>query len=227
MDLEIVKALNTWAASSSIVSGALSIFVNDVAKNLLPVVLIWAYWFSEPIEKRTEVREKLIATFAIAVLAVAIGRLLANLLPFRKRPMYDSDAGIVLLDWIDPSALSDWSSFPSDHAILFFAMAMGIFGVSRRAGLVAFFHAAFVVCFARVAVGWHWPSDIIAGAFIGVLLTSVLFVPIIAAVRRMKLVSFVSSREYIGYPILFLASYELGIMFRTTRSVINILLGVE
>jgi membrane-associated phospholipid phosphatase len=57
-------------------------------------------------------------------------------------------------------------SFPSDHAVMAGAVAMGLFLVSRRLGLVALL-AALLMAFTRVYVGAHYPQDVVAGLLLG------------------------------------------------------------
>ncbi len=59
-------------------------------------------------------------------------------------------------------------SFPSGHAAFFFALATGVFFYRKWWG-VLFYAAALLISFSRVAAGLHWPSDILAGAVIGIL----------------------------------------------------------
>lgn len=59
-------------------------------------------------------------------------------------------------------------SFPSGHAMLFFALATVIFYVSRKLGWWYFAFAA-ANGLARIYVGVHWPLDILGGAALGVL----------------------------------------------------------
>ena len=58
-------------------------------------------------------------------------------------------------------------SFPSDHATGAFALAFGIWLYDRTVGTVLLVLAA-VLAFARVYVGTHYTSDVIAGALMGV-----------------------------------------------------------
>lgn len=62
---------------------------------------------------------------------------------------------------------NDFDAFPSDHAAIYVAMALGIFLACRLAGTLALLWTAFVVLGLRVAVGMHWLSDILVGAAAG------------------------------------------------------------
>ena len=59
-------------------------------------------------------------------------------------------------------------AFPSGHASFFFAVAMSTFLYRKKLGLL-FFIIAIVMSIGRVEAGLHWPSDILAGAAIGIL----------------------------------------------------------
>ena len=89
---------------------------------------------------------------------------------------------------VNPQVLLSWSAFPSDNATLFFGLAACIFLVSRRAGIVAFCHVTLVVAFARVYLGFHHPTDILAGALLGVGLVSLVTIPAVkTAVTRLPM----------------------------------------
>jgi len=57
-------------------------------------------------------------------------------------------------------------SFPSDHAVVFFLLATVIFGLSRVWGVIALLAATFF-SLVRIALGFHWPWDVLAGAILG------------------------------------------------------------
>lgn len=64
-------------------------------------------------------------------------------------------------------------SFPSGHATLSFALAT-VLSIRWPRGRVVWFTLAALVALSRVALGVHWPSDVIVGAGIGWGLVSVL-----------------------------------------------------
>ncbi len=74
----------------------------------------------------------------------------------------------VALNFIPLVAVDVTPSFPSGHAIFFFALATAFYFLSRRAG-VWFFVMAGIISVARVAVGIHWIFDIVGGALLGIL----------------------------------------------------------
>jgi undecaprenyl-diphosphatase len=78
----------------------------------------------------------------------------------RARPYEAHHAIVPLL-----SASHD-PSFPSDHATAAFAIAFGVFFVHRRAGWV-FLCMAVLIAASRVLAGMHYPSDVAAGALLG------------------------------------------------------------
>jgi undecaprenyl-diphosphatase len=62
-----------------------------------------------------------------------------------------------------------WGSMPSDHATLYAITTVIAFAVSRRAGVATAVIGGWSVLY-RVAFGFHWPSDVVAGALIGTIM---------------------------------------------------------
>jgi len=89
----------------------------------------------------------------------------------RPRPYVadPSDAHLFVAASLDPS-------FPSDHATGAFAIAVAICLRSRRVGYLALAMAT-ILAFARVAVGVHYPGDVLAGAALGTLCALFFYIP--------------------------------------------------
>lgn len=138
----------------------------EVLKGGLLVAALCALWMSgRGRQAALEIRGRVIMTVAGAFAALCISRLLALALPFRARP-FEVAGGEATLGH---RALESWSAFPSDHAALFFALATGILLLSRRLGVLAMLHAVVIVSLPRVYLGLHNPTDMLAGATIGIL----------------------------------------------------------
>jgi len=93
------------------------------------------------------------------LLAVAVNQPVAALVA-ETRPYAAHPTALVLID-----RTTDWS-FPSDHAVMAGAAAVGLFIVSKRLGAVAFV-AALLMAATRVYVGAHYPHDVVAGLVLG------------------------------------------------------------
>ena len=78
---------------------------------------------------------------------------------------------------MDPNRLIGWSSFPSDHAIEWFLLATTLLFVSRRLGIFLYVYVSLTLCVARIYLGVHYPTDILAGALIGIAVESSSRVP--------------------------------------------------
>lgn len=61
----------------------------------------------------------------------------------------------------------DFQSFPSGHALFFFALATTVFCFRKKLGAYLF-GVAIVMGLSRIYVGVHWPFDIVVGAGIGI-----------------------------------------------------------
>jgi len=109
-------------------------------------------------------RIKECCTYSVAILSGLVARYaVAEAIRFfyhRPRPFAALDV---------PHLLTETSySFPSGHAIFFFALAAGVFVSNRRLGAWLYV-AAVLVGLGRVAAGVHYPSDIFGGAILGML----------------------------------------------------------
>ncbi len=102
------------------------------------------------------------------MVALIINRTISTLLPYRLRPMFTPDIGIRHPLWENTVAdYANWSSFPSDHAAYFFAMATCFWFVSKRLGFLLVLFSAWIML-PRVYLGFHYPSDLLIGALIGI-----------------------------------------------------------
>jgi undecaprenyl-diphosphatase len=168
-DLNILHFLNQFAHQSRMLDGMMGAMASQpLFKGWFMVPLFWWAWFT-PGKANSVNREIVVATLASAVLAVVVGRLLADYLPFRTRPLQTPEVGFVLPYGAAADSLRSWSSFPSDHAMVFFAMSTGLWYVSRTLGAGSTLYVACIIALPRVYMGYHYPTDIIGGALFGIL----------------------------------------------------------
>lgn len=130
---------------------------------MMPIVtIVFGLWFAKNADDET--RLKLFSGVTGGFCALVVTRLIQNCAPHQPRPIFSGDYSFLLsLKDIKP----DWSSFPSDTSALAFALAYAAFRVSRPWGAFAFVWAAVVISFPRVYGGYHYPTDIVCGAVIG------------------------------------------------------------
>jgi undecaprenyl-diphosphatase len=162
-----LMAGRSWALDRVVVS----VSENVLAKGLPAMAAFFYAWFEDGQDtggsELTEKRQTLLYTIMICIPALILARALAWGLPYRPRPIADPRLHLHLAYTFDPGVLFHWSSFPSDHMILFMTLATGVVAVSVRAGIFLYLQAVLVIALPRLYLGIHYPSDLIAGALIG------------------------------------------------------------
>ena len=221
IDDSIVLWLTSVAGRSAAFDSFMEILLHaELTNGALVISIFWWYWFrptDPPSTQRT--REYLLCTMAAAALSLFAARVLALTLPFRLRPRFEPALHLV---WppVAPGALIfvHWSSFPSDHAVMFSALATGLCFVSWRVGAAALLFAACVVSFPRVYVGLHYPTDVLAGLGLGALVAYC--ANAIAVSRRLAArVLLQEQRSPQGfYVAMFIVTFQFATMFNTLRS---------
>lgn len=164
--------------------------------------------------------ELLLGSVFFSVFAVLTARGLALSLPFRARPIADPSLHFRIPAG-ESLVLINWSAFPSDHAVLFFALATAILMVSKRAGLLAFAWVIVGVCFPLLYIGVHWPTDIIVGAILGVSFAQLARIPVIREFVRRTVIDIHQHHAQAFFAVLFLWSYETVILYEDVRHVLK------
>lgn len=217
-DPSIVHALNHWAHRSEVLDGAMRLVAwNDLLKGGFAIALLWWVWFRR-VPDRARAREVVLSTLLTCLVALALGRLLAHTLPFRFRPIQDPTFGFVAPYSADPLLLDGWSSMPSDHAVLFFALGTGLLRAAPAFGVVALLHALLVVSLPRVFMGLHWPSDILVGAAIGALLGALGTTGPVRARLAAPLLRWSERNAGLFHALFFLLSFQVARLFLEVRT---------
>lgn len=207
---------NFWVFDSFIVF----LSDNQLLKGGVLTTIIWWVWFKN--EKHSSHNRKyIILTLFTSVVAMALAKTLALTLPFRLRPLHEKSLHFLPPHEMLPDVLGGWSSFPSDHTVLFFTLSTGLFFVSRRIGAFTLFYTTLFIAFPRVYLGLHYPTDIIAGAIIG---TTIALLGNIYLVNNMfiqSIVNWSSSMPSLFYPLFFLLTYQIASLFDSSREIIS------
>jgi undecaprenyl-diphosphatase len=198
-------------------------FVNDSIWRVseLPILtgalflsLFWYLWFEAGSD---EVRARLLLGLSAAVTAVILSRGLQVMLPVHARPLHNPMSGFDIPPGVNPALLKGWSSFPSDHACVYFALTTVIWRQSRVLGLFALL-STLLGSLPRIYFGFHYPTDVALGALLGIV-----WVVLIEDYGPEKLARRVVLVEHhklgLFYFFGFLFSYEVATLFKDIRQI--------
>lgn len=158
VDWSLLHALNGFLARHDAVEDPLLFYVN--ASEALFVATLAIVFLAARGAAHAAWRRASVTAVLSAGLALAVGKLVSEMVD-RARPFVADPGGVHLFS--DHAADA---GFPSDHATAAFAIAVAILLRKRSWGYVALVAAA-VLSVGRVALGVHYPSDVLAGAALG------------------------------------------------------------
>ncbi len=225
LDSTLLSDINACCRHATLFYKAL-VFLSDshLLKGGILAAMFWWAWFRPATNQDADTerdRQRLFATLVGCVIAIALARGLALSLPFRVRPLHEAALGWVVPDGIAADNMESWSSFPSDHAVLFFEWATGLWWVSRRAGLLAYAHALLVICLPRLFLGIHYPTDLLAGAAMGVVVAAVCNLWLAQQRWVAAMVETARTRPQWFYPALFIFTYQAADLFDDCRAILH------
>lgn len=157
-DFLILEFIRSFGASSDAIH-FMGVFC---ARTLLPVMFAAVILGSYFMRRQEHIRGWEISIHAL--LAAGLGFVVREIIGaafFRPRPFIaHAFEPLISLRWMD-------ASFPSGHATVAFALAATVMRYDRLWGSL-FVVFAVLVAWGRVFVGVHYPSDVIAGAILGI-----------------------------------------------------------
>lgn len=172
IDWSLLHALNDFLFRHDAVEDPVLFYVN--ASEALFVATLALVFLAARGERHAGWRRASVAAVLSAAVALAIGQAIADVVD-RVRPFAVEPHQVHLF-----AAHAADASFPSDHATASFAIAAAIFLRKRGWGAFALVAAA-ALSVGRVAVGYHFPTDVLAGAALGTAAALLLWTP---ALRR-------------------------------------------
>jgi undecaprenyl-diphosphatase len=168
VDWSVLHALNNFMYQHDGFEDPLLFYVN--ASEALFVATLAVVFLAARGAAHAAWRRASVAAVLSAGLGLAVGKAISELVD-RARPFVADPHGVHLFSGhaADPG-------FPSDHATAAFAIAVAILLRKREWGMVALALAA-VLSVGRVALGVHYPSDVLAGAALGTAAALALWAP--------------------------------------------------
>ena len=162
-DAKLVLYLNGLTGHFPIFDAAIIFFSSYLPYLLAAFFLLLLYYSSYS-------RWEKLHIFWVTAISAGVARFgvteLVYLLYHRPRPFVAYQLHPLFID-------TGWS-FPSGHAALCFSMASAVFLYNKKWG-IGFFISALVVTVSRVTAGVHYPTDILGGLIIGMVVAFAVF----------------------------------------------------
>src|SRR5690242_10596279 len=222
VDYSTISFLNKLARRSWTVDKFFTLIDGNYLATAPLLVSFWWAWFKEG-EDQPRNREFAMYGILSSFVAVFAARILAFSLPFRERPLRNPLLHFQLPYGMRPGLLLGWSSFPSDHGALWFALAASIFFISRRLSLFLGLYVCLTLAAARMYLGIHYPTDILAGGLIGIGIASLAKYPAIRTAVTRKSMEWANRVPQLFYAVSFLLTAQMAESFASTHEIIEYL----
>ncbi|BFT74108.1 undecaprenyl-diphosphatase [Paenibacillus sp. P36] len=153
MDYQLFQMVNGLGRTMDVLNPVMRMFASYAEYVFYIGIVI--YWFTRHQIQRQMVAQSLLSACVVFACSGIIGHFF-----YRDRPFVTH----TVLQLIEHPANA---SFPSDHATGAFVIAASIWIFRRKEGMVWLVLAA-CIAFSRVWTGVHYPSDVLAGAVLGI-----------------------------------------------------------
>jgi undecaprenyl-diphosphatase len=214
-DRSLLLAINSLADHSYLFDKSVVLLLDmDFLKGGFFFVFLWWLWFSDS-DDRLEDRIAVMRITAGLFVALVVARAMQILLPGRVRPIHEATIQLAVPFTGSREGLEHWSSFPSDHAVVFCAIATAIWLRYRWLGAFAFAWVTIFAFLPRVYAGLHYPSDIMAGAIVGIVVMFLIErvpLPAVAATAIDRVFAWERQRPQIFYCAAVIVTFELMMM---------------
>lgn len=223
IDGAISVAINHFAGISAGFDRFVFFLTNsDLVKGGLVMAVLWTSWLITTGEKRDK-RSMILAGIVGALVALFVARVLAYATPLRVRPLLDARLQLHPPVGMPPQTnWTSWSSFPSDHAALFFALAWGVWSVSRRAGAALTAYLMIFICLPRLYIGIHYFTDLFAGAIIGLTCSGFVAERPVRRVLVDPLMTWSERHPASFYLVFSLLSFQIATLFWDLRTALSL-----
>jgi undecaprenyl-diphosphatase len=213
-DYIVIHFLNNFAHRSPAFDGFIfTVEESNLLKGGIALALFWWAWFDET-KPDSDKRSLILFAFLSSSLALLLGRVVSLLVPFRQRP-FENPLYHFHLPYTVTGAVHSWNSSPSDHAVLFFCLATCLYMISRSLGIIALLHAIFVISLPRIYVGYHFPTDILAGAALGIAAAFLCKLPTLHRRVMYPAIQWMEKHPSCFYAFAFFVTFEVGELFES------------
>ncbi|RMH00362.1 MAG: phosphatase PAP2 family protein [Chloroflexi bacterium] len=233
---QVVQLLNQIIAANQWVFIAALQLTGELLWLVNPLLFIWV-WYSgaSPHVQNTRSREavhanrqRVLLAFLSASVAFALARFGSGLFA-RPRPFVELALQVPVSDEIWQgivAALGSTGSFPGDVAAFWFAQAVVLRGAGRGIGWLTA-GIGFVFVFLRMGLGYEYPTDVIAGVCLGVLLgTAVLLARHRLNWLTRPVLMMFGRFPVIMYPLALLFLFDITQRMAWLFAIIAVLLGI-
>lgn len=222
VDYSTISFLNKLARRSWTIDEFFFLIDGNALATAPLLVAFWWAWFKEG-EDQPQNREFAIFGILGSFVAVFAARMLAISLPYRERPLRNPLLHFQLPYDMRPDRVLGWSSFPSDHGALWFALAASIFFISRRLSIFLGLYVCLTLAVARIYLGIHYPTDILAGGLIGIGVASLAKYPAIRTAVTRKPMEWADRAPQLFYAVSFLLTAQMAESFASTHEIVEYL----
>jgi membrane-associated phospholipid phosphatase len=236
-DLWLLTAANHFVAFSP-ETFYLALKLSDSPSWILAAMALIGMWFSDKgspdmpalgSRLRLFSHTRVILLFGALMLSFVAARGVAALI-YRTRPIADQllVAPIPTAVWTNiKTGLLLQGSFPSDHAAMFAVIVVGLFAVNHFFGYVGL-AAALFFSILRVGIGFHWPTDMLAGAALGAIMAfGTLAIHERVATLLEPYLLWMEEHAALTYPVLFLVILDFTQKFSGLFGLMKSLIGLK